>query len=262
MSHPFENPRIRNWFFGECTWPEGFAEDVITMGSGPFDENDFDNFLKQWGIEVWPAGTDFNVLVIGRYNWDEKELDKQLEVRCGRELRVYSQEMLLSYLATGNDPYNYNNDFLRTFGEGHSALEWLKESGFDWPKTSIVPGVDVLPGGPDGWPQVGLLKHLGYQVGTNGTDRVKRRRILRNAFIGRLPNVVDDSYMQGWGEPNTKKRLRKLAYSIASFTCLSKRKRNPSQKAIDDWEEDLAWLKKEFYHGRFTFSWPDTTVYY
>ena len=139
MSSPFDNPILRDLFFEVYEWPEGFTNHMVTMGTGPFDEDDFDHFLREKGVEVYPAGTDLNVLVIGRTDWDEEELDKQIEVRRGKELRVYSQEMLLTCLCLFVDPYEYLQDFLNIFGEGHPALEYLKEWGFDWPTTTIVP---------------------------------------------------------------------------------------------------------------------------
>jgi hypothetical protein len=108
------------------------------------------------------------------------------------------------------------------------------------------------------WPQVGLLKHMGYKVGSSGLPPHQRREILRTAFeTNNLPKVESPEYMRQWGEAASANRLLKIANSIAAFCRNNKRKRNPSQEAISDWEGDLQWLRKEFYTGRFSFEWPD-----
>lgn len=265
MNSPFNNFILCDSFFGglECEWPEALPNNIVTMGSGPFDEDDFDHFLIEKEVKVNLAGTDLNILVIGWNNWDEEELDKHLELRRGKELRVYSQEMLLTYLCS-YDPYNWKDELdanvLDIFGEGHPALEWLMEWGFDWPRTTIVPSSGGRLVDPEEWPEIGPLGYLGYKVGRNGVGRNKRHQILRDVFVGRLPHINSDSYMEKWGEPGSKTRLCEIAESIASFTRNAKKRGNPPKKAISDWEEDLDWLKKKLYHGRFRFSWPDTTV--
>jgi len=251
-----------------------FPRGVVAAGSGPYAEEDFDTILNQRGISVYELGTVWgqrgweggrlDVLILGRRGWEEDRLDVHIEARRGTELRVYSQEMFLAYLATGTDPYA-NSELLEEFGDGHPALEYLSEWGFDWPQTTIVPSRG-LPGTDDGdpgsWPKVGLLRHLGYGVGAKGVSRSERRQILRNVFTKSVPNVLSLDHMAEWGKPNTRTRLQKLANSIASFAKIQKRKECPSDEAIKNWEDDLAWLKETFYHAKFTFSWPSTYVYW
>lgn len=241
------------------TFPDG----VVTAGSGPYPEEDFDRILREQGIAVHGLGSSGKaILILGRHDWSKDDLDSHIESRRGTELRVYSQEMFLAYLATRKDPYD-NPDLLEGFGEAHPALEFLSEWGFDWPHTTIVPGLG-LPGADDGdpadWPQVGLLKHLGYSVGANGISRWERQRILRAVFTDSVPNVQSMAYMAEWGTPNSSTRLQKLANSIASFARYAQRRASPPEEAIRDWEEDLGWLEETFYRGKFRFRWPSTYV--
>ena len=104
------------------------------------------------------------------------------------------------------------------------------------------------------------LHVLGYRVGRTGEDTVTRRRILRRAFTGKLPIVDSIEYMESWGEPESPKRLKKIADNIASYSGGMRNRPNPSEQAIEDWESDLEWLREEFYHGHFTFHWPATYV--
>lgn len=260
MNNPFNNPILREYFWRDDNCNDLFPEGVMTMGSEPFDEDDFDRFIERRSIDVYAPGGELNVLVIGNADWDEGLLDQQLESLRGEELRVYSQEMFLSYLTSGNDPYD-NKEILKIFGEGHAALEYLQEWGFRWPETTIVPSDGTGDFDEHDWPDVGLLKHMGYKVGANAASRWERQRILRDVFTSTLPNVQDIEYMQEWGSPKSKERLLKMANSISSFARNEKRKKRSSSESIGHWEEDLEWLKDEFYHGRFTFTWPSTYVY-
>jgi len=260
MGNPFENQVLLEWFLEDEDWTGIFPQGVVTTGSGPFKEDDLDDFLRQKGIKAKALGTDLNILVLGCEGWDEEELDEHIDLRRGKELFVCSQEMLLSYLISDRDPYN-SQEVLAAFGEGHPALEYIKEWWFPWPETWIVPGPgDGGPGDPDTWPKVGLLKYLGYRVGVTGTIQSKRQEILGEVFTSPLPNVHSIECMEEWGSPGSSRRLEKMANSIASFARNAKRSSLPRETAICDWEEDLAWLKEEFYRGRFTFQWPTTFV--
>lgn len=132
---------------------------------------------------------------------------------------------------------------------------------FNWPSTDAVPGrrskIDV-----DSWIQEGVLRYMGYQVGsTNGIASNLRRRILEQVFEGALPPVFPNAYLDQWGEPKSAARLQKMAETIAAFARNAKRKRSDSLwGAIRDWESDLKFLYEQFYIGHFYFAWPDTSL--
>lgn len=243
------------------TVPGTFPYEVVTIGSGPYQENIFDHLLLQKGIRVFRSGSeDVSVLIIGRDEWSEAEINDHLELYAGKHLKVYSQEMFLAFMAIGLDPYGDRN-LLMEFGQGHPALEYLSESGFDWVNTQIIPSKwSAEVGDLDLWPKQSPLKLMGYTVGTNGLAEGARRRILNSAFKGDLPKAHSLEYMEKWGEPKTSGRLQQIAKEIASFVKLHKRQRTPPLAAIEHWEEDLDWLKAEFYHGGYRFSWPSTYV--
>jgi len=90
----------------------------------------------------------------------------------------------------------------------------------------------------------GLLKRYGYRVGINGLPENQRRQILNNVFLNSLPSMENTSYLNEWGQPGSAKRLKKLTDSISAFTRNAKRRNIGSfDKAIQDWEADLAYLK-------------------
>jgi hypothetical protein len=72
----------------------------------------------------------------------------------------------------------------------------------------------------------------------------------------------EPEYLQQWGKPNSKERLHKIADSIATFARLKKGMPNADSygSAIQDWEDDLQWLKQTFYKPFMRFRWPSTRV--
>jgi hypothetical protein len=131
---------------------------------------------------------------------------------------------------------------------------------FPWPTPDAPVSVDQgIPG--DTFPPEGLLRRYGYKVGLSGLPESKRRQILDDIFLHSLPSMDNVSYLNEWGQPDTDKRLKKLAESLAAFT-RNARRRNTGDfdKAIQDWEADLAYLKRTYYDDRFNFHWPRTSI--
>jgi hypothetical protein len=124
------------------------------------------------------------------------------------------------------------------------------------------PEPDALPGqkpfvDTSKWPQVGLLRHMGYRVGDNDPGFTKHRKTLRLVFHGPIPSVCDEAYMAQWGDNCSVRRLRKLAWSIASFANARLRQEDgDADAAIVAWKSDLEWLRDEYYEGYFHFPWP------
>jgi hypothetical protein len=129
---------------------------------------------------------------------------------------------------------------------------------FYWPSTSAVPG-DGSFEAPN-WPETGPLRDCGYQVGVNGKPRASRRVVLTRFFeLKTVPNLVSPDEVPKWGDACSASRLKSMAYSIAAFCRNAKRRRRAWMKrAIENYEDDLAWLKKEYYDGHFDqkFIWP------
>ena len=109
--------------------------------------------------------------------------------------------------------------------------------------------------------ETGLLRQYGYKVGANGLPERQRRQILDSVFLKPFPFVNDTAYLREWGEPNTSQRLQKLANCIATFARIAKRKKTSDcSESIQDWEADLAYLKRTYYDGRFDFRWSRTGI--
>ena len=131
---------------------------------------------------------------------------------------------------------------------------------FDWPDTDATLGKEHLT------QEVfvhasGLLGYLGYRVGLSGITEANRRDLLDFVYSANLPLVNSKRYMDEWGKPSSSKRLKKMAYALATFT--KNQKKHDSSKyaqAIYDWESDLSYLKRKYYDSKFSFTWPSTAA--
>ncbi|EGQ7998529.1 hypothetical protein LH709_001086 [Vibrio vulnificus] len=149
----------------------------------------------------------------------------------------------------GRDDPLYNQ-IKNTFDSNATSIK-----GFKWPSTLAYESSENIP--EVDWPQVGMLKGVGYSVGAKGLPTAQRRELLSNIMSQQLPYVTSYAYRQEWGEPNTTARLKKLANTIANLAKNSKRSSNNTSIAISEWEEDLRWLKENYYkNGKYSWSWP------
>jgi hypothetical protein len=211
------------------------------------------------------------VIIVGRDNWSEEALEYLVSFHAGSRLRVYSEEMFLAFLLTGCDPFDEPAETILQLGAGHPALEFLMNfsSGFDWPTTYVSPsfgGSSVLDLdlSKDSLPGI-----LGYRVGkTSPLSPAQRQAILGCVLQIQFTPVLHDSlapgYLDTWGKHGTPERLHQLALWLAAMCTLEKRRMmtrgHDLSVAVKDREDDLAWLKSKYYHGRFSFRWPSTFV--
>jgi hypothetical protein len=132
------------------------------------------------------------------------------------------------------------------------------EAPSHWPKWTELDTMRADGRADDvNWPELGVLRMLGYQVGEQGKSRAVRHGILARVYEGVLPPLLPASQLWEWGDPSTAKRLRKLAESIASFA--RNARANDAKKfarAIRDWDEDLGYLREAYHRGEFRFMWP------
>lgn len=256
---PFTTPILRNWLMQQFDVPSVEIDGVSTMGSGPFSESEFDGFLQKLGVGTFHVDENTEVLVVGEEDWDYVMLEELLRVRSGETLRVYSQEMFLSFLLSEVDPLGADEALLRKFGEGHPALEFLSAAGFDWPTTTVVGGDNSAL--ETEWLSKGYLKYFGYSVGRRGLTKSERQAVLTKAYLATVPGVFPQRYRQSWGKPGSSTRLLKMAESLAAFCRNAKRRPHEMQLAISHWEEDLDWLKRTYYDGNQVFEWPSTVVW-
>ncbi len=235
--------------------------DVAILGEGPWSTHEMVQLLEDLGFKVWEAGphNDIELLIVGRKNWNENILEQQICAREGEALKIFTQELLVAALTCGRDPFDEidnatNQNILELFGNGHPAIEYLRGMEFPWPEFNL--SEEGAGGGEwDSVEETPLLK-LGYHAGrTRSLSLTTRHGLLAEAFSGELPFAESDEYMDEWGAPGTRKRLRRIAWHLAFL--IRNRRGNPSQKyAVEDWEMDLEWLRGKYYKSIMRFSWP------
>src|SRR6185436_2922928 len=104
MNNPFNNQKLRKAPFKFSRIFDIGIKGVVTLGSGPIEEDDSDAFLKGFGIAIYGPSPGIEVLIVGNSAWTETAIQEVLSVRAGKTLRVYSQEMFVSFLNSGRDP--------------------------------------------------------------------------------------------------------------------------------------------------------------
>lgn len=98
--------------------------------------------------------------------------------------------------------------------------------------------------------EISPLGYIGYSVGKSSTlTKNKRRTILRKAF---LEEDFEELKEYDWGEKQSPKRLEAIARHIASLIRNFRRQDSKNYNAaIQDWKEDLDYLKSEFYDDKY-----------
>ncbi len=241
-----------------------WEEELATCGDGPLPICLLDEYLGEFDHTCPPAGCETaEVLIVGRNNWTEEEIESQIEAREGLSLRVYSQEMAIIALVTGHDPYDADQSVLEAFGQGHPALEYLMNRGFEWPTYGAGNGDDFDIDIADGeWHANSPLTSMGYHVGDKGLMDKERKALLRKIFQGRIKFPADFSPAERdeWGSPQSPARLEKMAARLAKNITLHGGRLGYDSLAVKEWKKDLAWLRKQFYGAKMRFSWPNIDV--
>lgn len=264
---------VARWMLSEVEIDfDQFADKVAFTGDGPFERADLAASARQLGLQVGRCGAmqPARVLVVGREGWDQPAVEAHVGALEDDDLFIFPQELWVASLLIRYNPFLYleEDDACRTavetFGEGHPVIEWLRGMQFPWPNGHA----SDEPPPPDLERQVKAspLVKLGYRVGkTYGLPVSKRRNVLSEAFlIGELPLAEFEvgvrqskqrEYMESWGEPQSRIRLRRMAWHLAMLVSMHARLRN-HEVAVQEWEADLAWLKKRYYSAFMRFQWP------
>ena len=231
---------------------------VLLVGDGPWPIDNFTELLQEIGFEVWQNGcdADIEVVIVGRENWSESVIDAQIEERDGESLRVYPQELFVMLLAMQADPLEIADpESLLKFVDGHPVFEHLLNQEFPWPETAFEDGPPATIGeGFDGEDASSPLYKMGYSVAQQVALTPSRRHdLLEETYAEEsLPWCISDEYMEDWGEANSRKRLRRIAWHLHLMTKRFKR----HMEAVARWESDLDWLKRTYYKPIHRFRWP------
>ena len=142
-----------------------------------------------------------------------------------------------------------------------------EEISFKWPSTDAPtnenPKTSIKEMKEDG-----LLLFYGYRVDKKNAKPSNEREIIlsdiyENEILSTAKKKFDTAYIAKFGEPKTGQRLKQIASTIASFARNAKRRKTHDFSfAINNWENDLATLKSNFYDGVYDleFLYPSTSV--
>lgn len=241
----------------------GWSNAIVTLGRDPLNDKFLDALLDDKQLTPFEAGCpDASVMIVGREACSMSDVYKQIAVRRGHGLRVYSQEMAVIALATGCDPFEAGDDVLEEMGKSHPVLSELMNNSFKWPcsrlnRSSKTNG-PIITVDPDEWRNGSPLTAMGYRVGHSSTlTLIQRRKTLTDIFNGKLIYPCDFSAAEKseWGEGGSAKRLKRMASHIERNVAV-RATRPEYGLAVDEWGQDAKWLKKKFYDGCFRFRWP------
>jgi hypothetical protein len=232
---------------------------LATCGSGPWDEQEFDEFLLGRDIQLYKMPNEgVKGLVLGISGWSEDDLSEQIYNRAPSSLRIYTQELFVLGLIAGRDPYEFlEQTAIDEVGLNHPAIQFILNQDFLWP-WSVQPEEHEHPEEwkfDDGdWANESVLRQLGYSASARGPDNAERHRILRSAFESdNLPGIDSTEQRQRWGARKSPHRLHAISHFIGWLINLQ-----GSEKpgAREKWVSDLMWLKQEFYAKAMRFTWP------
>ena len=172
------------------------------------------------------------------------------------EAKIFTWQGFLNFIKNGKS----DDEIRKNFNNFIKHCVFAADGYFKWPHTNIYPGKGLFNPTKE-LMQIGVLAMMGYHVGrVHGIGDFLRHEILKSAYTADIPFVECD-YMKAWSVPKTHWRLKKIAYCLASFAKNAKRKSNwySYSQCIEEWEDDLAWLKRNFYDGVYDskFVWPD-----
>ena len=236
---------------------------VGLQGNAPWDVEELSRFLlpRKFLVEdvTYP---ETEVLVLGARAVSFEELEEKIISSLEddeMELRIYTQELFMLWVITGEDPLDtLSIGELEALVEDHEPLQFVRQfNQFEWPSPNLSlnsEGVRHIDW--DG--QLSLqspLSKMGYSVRADHLTRRERQLILAAAFNGHEmdQHLASDDERAKWGKANSPQRL----YSMASLIgWLSSFQGATKPGARERWLDDLNWLRSNFYNSRMGFRWP------
>ena len=232
---------------------------LATVGSGPWEEGEFDLFLGKNNILLYQMPDDHvNGLIIGYSDWNEDALSKQIYNRDSNTLKIYTQELFVLGLIAGKDPYELlEQNTINDVGLTHPAIQFILKNAFVWPwseQNEITDANDEWEISNIDWAHESVLRQEGYNASVNGPSEYERRRILTKVFeSSHLPGILNSEQRLRWGASKSARRLQAISHFLSWLINLQGTEK---PAAREKWVADLKWLKKEFYEKTMRFSWP------
>jgi hypothetical protein len=239
---------------------------ICLLGEGPWDTDDFGDFLEERGFELSDPDHSFEVLVVGRSIDKDEETVNSLRavldyhIDTSEPLIVLSQELLVLALVKLVNPLELlSEDELHELAEGHAGLETVIDyEGFEWPFAEDAED-DVEQGGIFEFDSRVLnaespLHRVGYTVAEGRLSLPERRQCLKKMFEIDGDEVLHNKDEHRiWGKAKTQQRLYAMARHISWLIGF---RGDVAPNAADRWRSDLSWLKESYYRSGMKFAWP------
>ena len=237
--------------YKNCELSEGAI--IGFTGTGPYFKDDLKSLLPEH-IQVAELdgvsdpNQNVRMIVIGREDFDEAALEDHVQL-SEQGIVFLPQEGFLDLVLFGYNWWVEEIDELNSVLEYHEGIQFLhslQNQAFTWPGTSANESDGTRIGDVE-FAEESDLRRLGYSIRTergSPTTRTDRWRVLERA-------VRSDQI-----------GLQPTAEHIANLVRLRKTQPGGSERyhyAIQEWEYDLARLKRTYFSTRnYTFSWPST----
>jgi hypothetical protein len=239
---------------------------LCLLGIGPWESDDFSDFLAERDFLLTDHKHSFDVLVLGR-SIDEEEmislraiLDYQID--RAEPLTVVSQELLILALVTLENPLELlSEDELYAVAAGHGGLTTVIEyEGFDWlfqeggREEDEENEDEIFEFDASALSAESPLHRVGYTVAEGRLSVAERRRCLKEMFEIDGDDVfkAKEEY-QVWGNAGTQQRLYAMARHISWLIGF---RGETAPNAAERWRNDLEWLKENYYRSGMKFGWP------
>ena len=239
-----------------------------TIGSGPWNEAEFDTFLRDHGFDPKEMpDRKMNGLIVGASDFSETAILDQLITYSTTKIKVYTQELFVVGLILNQDPYEVlEQDAIDAIGYSHPAIELILEKDILWPiwpdlyadglddakeqKTEVIHFIDE-----GSFNEESPLKRMGYTAQEGKLGPLQRRDILSHIFYSsRLDGLTTDADLRKWGGGGSGQRL----YALSTFLRWLDSFQGPHKPyAREKWRSDIEWMKRQFYKRSMNFKWPE-----
>ncbi len=245
-------PKLLSWLRSLVTSDKNDPREYswLAIGNEPFEEGLLDQALSSQGFTMAGSYTEpVNCIITGRDLGSFYKIEDYLEANKQTKPRIYSQELFAVFMLTATDPLEADDDVLIEIGKTHPVMEKLIDIPFEWPNFPSFGNKNksdelIITGD---WDENSPLTAMGYHVGFHSLVTCsKRRKILTKIFKGRLDTMRGfNKSNYDWGLPSSQKRLASIVQHISKNINL--RRTNPSMaQAVEEWCDDLKWMKKNF----------------
>lgn len=235
---------------------------IALHGSGPWDNDEFFNFILEKGFTPCTTNEDHRVLVLGKGEIDEDLLAEELTWAIEQDvpLQVYSQELFVYYMISRSNPLlDLEEDKLFEVVDAHAGIQFvINYEGFDWPVNEPTTSDGVIEFDSNDLRDQSVLHKLGYNATEGRLTTEQRRRFLSRAFTEHVDHLCSDSHERRiWGSPESQQRLYAMARLLSKLISF---RSGSVPNAAERWRSDLAWLRDHYYRGNMQFDWPRPRV--